>query len=481
MLGGTIQGSNLSPTNGFIDLATIEDAPQDGEFSELTFPNDQAFRYVKYYSPDNSHGNIAELEFYAGEQLLGGAPFGSAGSGTSGGAGFEAALDGDPATFFDGALESGNYVGLDLGEGLTAQAPTFAPEAGTFDEPPTITLASETSGATLRYTTDGSNPSREHGEVYRDPVTLEAGRTQLKALAFADCLFDSPVSAQTYVVGEVPAEEQRGQKSYHIGNSLTDTINPWLEPIADSTGVDHVYARWTIPGAPPVWLWEHKGEGFEDPEGASDFDNFVRSFAPIDHMSVQPFADPNLETQGKAGLEMYKAALEHSPNLQFWIYAQWAPWTEWTTEGLSKGAPWQAPPEDFPPAPTSWESATRNQLLFHELYREYVDERAGGKSVLIVPSGLALIELKRQVEAGKVPGITNFYAQHFSDDLHLSEKGQYLVALVFYSCLYRQSPEGRVTFANTGLTEEQARIYQRIAWETARGYKWSGLTDAGAK
>jgi hypothetical protein len=49
------------------------------------------------------------------------------------------------------------------------------------------------------------------------------------------------------------------------------------------------------------------------------------------------------------------------------------------------------------------------------------------------------------------------------------------VTLVFYSCLYRQSPEGRVTSANSTLTEAQAKSYQRIAWEAARSYRWSGL------
>lgn len=475
MVGGTIQGSNLSATNGFVDLATVTQAPPEGEFSELTVPNHQLFRYVKYHAPENSHGNVAELEFYAGEQLLEGAPFGSAGStGESEGAGFEAALDGEASTFFDGSLASGNYVGFDLGHGATVAAPSFSPPPGNFEKPPSITLSSDTDNVTIRYTTDGSNPSRDHGELWSKPIKLKDGRTQLKAMAFADCLFDSPVAAQAYAVGDAVANVT-GQKSYHIGNSLTDTINPWLEPIADSTGVDHVYARWTIPGAPPVWLWDHKRDGFEDPAGASDFDNFVRSFAPIDHMSVQPFSDPNLETQGEAGRKMYAAALAHSPDLQFWIYAQWPSFTGWPEDGLAKGAPFQAPPEAFPPAPNTWEEATQNQLLFHELYREYVDERAEGKTVLIVPAGLALVELKRQIEAGKIAGITDFYGQHFSDDLHLSAKGQYLVALVFYACLYRESPEGQVTFSGTGLTEEQARSYQRIAWQTASAYRWSGI------
>ena len=37
----------------------------------------------------------------------------------------------------------------------------------------TVTVPSD-SAATIRYTTDGSEPSAEHGEVYRSPITLTA-------------------------------------------------------------------------------------------------------------------------------------------------------------------------------------------------------------------------------------------------------------------------------------------------------------------
>jgi hypothetical protein len=70
--------------------------------------------------------------------------------------------------------------------------------------------------------------------------------------------------------------------------------------------------------------------------------------------------------------------------------------------------------------------------------------------------------------------VKDFFAEHFSDDLHLSAKGAYLVALVHYACVYKRNPAG-VTFAGTGLTAEQAAIYQRIAWDTARNYPWSGV------
>ena len=477
LVGAKVQGSNSGPTTDFVDLATLERAPENGRFAEVRFTNDTRYRYVKLYV-ERGAGSVAELELYRDGTRMSGEAFGTI---PADGSALESAFDGAPGTAFSGSLPSGNYVGLDIGKNALAAAPTFAPPAGMFSTAPEVTLSSSTPAARIRYTLDGSNPTRTSGTVYEGAIRPAAsGRTTIKAIASADCLFDSQVVSASYEVGTSPPPpppgETRGLKSYHIGNSLTDTINDWLEPIADSTGVDHVYSRWTIPGAPVAWIWDHPGSGFGTPEGAENITTFARSFAPIDHMSVQPFSDPSLEPQAGAAIKMYEAVRSASPNVQLWIYAQWPSSTEWNADSLATGAGWAMPSWSVPKQPTNWEEALANQLLYHEAFRKWVDDRVEGKQVLIVPGGPALVALKRAIEAGNVPGISNFFATHFDDDLHLTAKGQYLVSLVFYACLYRQSPEGRVTSANSTLTDAQAKIYQRIAWDTARSYRWSGLT-----
>lgn len=474
MVGGHFQGSNTGPTNDFVDFAMIHEAPTEGAFGELRFANDGLFRYLKYYSPDGSYGGIAELEFYRDDVRLDGEAFGTASPGEQGA--FTRALDRDPGTAFVAASADGNYVGIDIGRAAVVAEPAFSAAPGPMSVPGAVSISSATSDASIRYTLDGSLPSRSRGQVYTGPIAVPDGSTIIKAIAYADCLFASPVVQATYTAGvQSAAAPKRGLKSYHVGNSLTDTINPWLEPIADSAGVDHKYARWTIPGATVKWIWEHKGEGFGTPQGAERFDEFVRTFAPIDHLSVQPYADPSLDNEAKAAAEMYAAARAHSPDLQLWIYAQWPSRSEWSKDGFATGASWAAPPWKVAAQPKSWEEAARGQVAYHEAFRQYVDDHVPGKSVLVVPAGLALVELKRAIEAGTVPGISDFFSRTFSDDLHLTAPGQYLVGLVFYACLYQASPEGRVTSAGSELSAQQARIYQRIAWEVVRGYTWSGV------
>jgi len=208
------------------------------------------------------------------------------------------------------------------------------------------------------------------------------------------------------------------------------------------------------------------------------FDTFVDSYAPIDHMSIQPYSDPDWTIQGPPAVSILTKALEHSPNIQFWIYAQWPGQTEWSKpiEAFANGGGKVFPPWQVQHKPTTWEEATQNEVLYHEAFRDQIQPSVGGKPILIVPGGLALVELKRQFDGGMIPGQSgDFFKTFFEDEAHIAPPAQYLVSLVFYACLYKLTPESRVTHEGTGLTTEQAVIYQRIAWDVASNYPSSGI------
>lgn len=474
LVGAKIQGSNDGPTTDFVDLATIEVAPTENAYTWVTFENTQRYRYLRYYAPSGSQGGVAELEFYYGNRLIKGSAFGTAVETSM----YSSALDGNPSTYFAATTSGGGYVGLDIAGTNAARRVTFSPSITSSTTPIDLELASATASAMIHYTVNGDEPTADVGTLYTAPFQLDYGTWQVRAVAFGDCLFDSQISSSTYVIDPNAKPNTSGFKSYHIGNSLTDTINHWLKPIADSTGVNHTYARWTIPGAPIAWLVEHMGEGFGDPEGATQFDTFVQSFAPIDHMSIQPYSDPAWNIQGPAAVQLLTKALAYSPNVQFWIYAQWPSQKEWSTSkaAFSNGGGTVFPPWQVLHKPTTWEEATENEVLYHEAFLEQIQPSVGGKPILIIPGGLALVELKRQFEAGMIPDMSgDFWSTFFEDEVHLAPKAQYLIALVFYACIYQLPPEARVTHEGTGLTAEQAAIFQRIAWNVANAYPHSGL------
>ncbi|MCR5611159.1 MAG: lamin tail domain-containing protein [Clostridiales bacterium] len=64
----------------------------------------------------------------------------------------------------------------------------------------TVSITTATAGAEIRYTLDGSTPTRS-SHLYTGPIAL-SGNTVIKARAFMDGLVNSPVATHTYIVGE---------------------------------------------------------------------------------------------------------------------------------------------------------------------------------------------------------------------------------------------------------------------------------------
>lgn len=74
-------------------------------------------------------------------------------------------------------------------------APTFSPGTGTYTSAQTVTISTTTTGASIRYTTDGSTPSETNGTVYSGAITV-ASSTTIQA-----SFTDSAVASATYSIG----------------------------------------------------------------------------------------------------------------------------------------------------------------------------------------------------------------------------------------------------------------------------------------
>ncbi|MBK8475075.1 MAG: chitobiase/beta-hexosaminidase C-terminal domain-containing protein [Opitutaceae bacterium] len=114
-----------------------------------------------------------------------------------------------PVTVYQYRVRAFNAAGLSdfsrTAAGVTASAsaatvagePAFLPAPGVFNSAQSVALATDTAGATLRYTTDGSTPSATHGTTYTGPVAI-ATSTTLKAVALRAGLTDSAVVETRY-------------------------------------------------------------------------------------------------------------------------------------------------------------------------------------------------------------------------------------------------------------------------------------------
>ncbi|MGN6504043.1 MAG: discoidin domain-containing protein [Tepidisphaeraceae bacterium] len=131
MLNGVFQGANTADFSDAVTLAMVASTPVANTYTSLVSGSSQAFRYVRYLSPNGGYCNVAEVEFDKIADVTPTALLGTAGSfGNNAATTKNAALDGNPATFFDSSQASGAWVGEDLGAPTVITSVRFAPRSG---------------------------------------------------------------------------------------------------------------------------------------------------------------------------------------------------------------------------------------------------------------------------------------------------------------------------------------------------------------
>ena len=155
--------------------------------------------YAAFKASADSYGGINTKAVYLNPSstvglLPSGTSSGSSGSGSSGSSGSSTGSE-------TGGGSGSGSGGSETGGGsqtVTVAAPTFSGETQ-FTETTQVTMSAE-SGATIRYTLDGSTPTASTGQVYSSPVTLSA-TTTVKAVAVKDGVTSS-VTSRTYTKTE---------------------------------------------------------------------------------------------------------------------------------------------------------------------------------------------------------------------------------------------------------------------------------------
>jgi len=100
------------------------------------------------------------------------------------------------------ATESATYTITPSG---TVATPTFSPAGGTYTSTQNVALSCTTTGATIRYTTNGSEPTSS-STVYSSPINVSS-TTTIKAKAFKDGWTPSSTASATYTIsGGTPGE-----------------------------------------------------------------------------------------------------------------------------------------------------------------------------------------------------------------------------------------------------------------------------------
>lgn len=474
MVNGRFTGNNQGPTNAGFVLHTVTTTPANGQWVDVTFTNPTVYRYLKYEAPNGSWGNIAEVEFYNGNTKLSGTQFGTSGANPANpSATFDKALDGNTATFFDASSADSQYLGIDLGANVICSTPTFSPAPGNYASTQSVSITTATSGATIRYTTNGANPSPTSGTVYSSPITVSS-TTTIRAIAYRSGLGDSTIASGTYTIGSPPPTGSVNT-IYHLGNSLTDNI--WynsLQPMIQSTGRTYTYGRHIIPGAPLGWIWDNPTSGFEQ----APFGYYPQALPGYhwDAVTFQPF-DRQIgddTTSIKQFIDLARQRADNS-STQFYIYAHWP---RKNSDGtLNYNFQWDKPYTG------GWDGTNETRDFYEDLM---FSVRAAtpylNKPILIIPVGDVMYEFNIRAQAGQIPGFTSVN-QLYSDGIHLNNVGAFLVASTFYATIYKADPRyisysSYDVISGSGdrdITDAMARAIQDCVWAVVQGHPFSGV------
>lgn len=92
----------------------------------------------------------------------------------------------------------GDTFTINGSEPLVAATPTFGLAGGTYTSSQSVAISSATSGATVKYTTDGSTPTSSSA-TYTGPITVSV-TTTIKALAIKSGMTNSAIASATYTI-----------------------------------------------------------------------------------------------------------------------------------------------------------------------------------------------------------------------------------------------------------------------------------------
>jgi hypothetical protein len=140
----------------------------------------------------------------------------------------------DLAAVANTGVGSPPYVDIGAYESIQyAAIPTFSPNGGSFTSYVTVTLASTTPGATIRYTTDGSDPT----ESSAAGTSVFIGRTSvLKARAYASGYAGSDIRSATFTIADTDGDGLPNWMESNTGTYVSPTNTGTNPNLADTDG-----------------------------------------------------------------------------------------------------------------------------------------------------------------------------------------------------------------------------------------------------
>lgn len=133
-----------------------------------------------------------------------------------------------------------------IGNSQTVATPVFSPAGGSYTSAQTVTITCATSGAEIRYTTDGTEPTASSA-LYSSPITVSSTAT-IKAKAFMTGMSSSTTVTQTYTISSTQIAVWTIGTAYKAGD-LVSYSGKTYKCVQPHTAL----AGWTPDAVPALW------------------------------------------------------------------------------------------------------------------------------------------------------------------------------------------------------------------------------------
>lgn len=271
---------------------------------------------------------------------------------------------------------------------------------------------------------------------------------------------------------------------FYIGHSLVNHNMPLMvQALADDAGQTTNHGKQIINGSPLQYNYNNPDNAEGTPYTSAFPDGNYNTLVLTEAIPLQNHLTWSGTFEYANSFYNYAKDNNNGAPVSLYIYETWhcvnsgIPQLDWPT-----GCAY----DDSANSSTLWQPRLQADFpLWSSIVTDVRNQNPTESEIWMVPAGQAFYDLTTEINAGNLPGISNF-TDLFVDDIHLTNAGNYFVACVMYATIYKQSPVGLTTDINTQWgtifedmpTPDQAMVMQQVAWAVVTRLKeWTGVTS----
>jgi hypothetical protein len=240
-----------------------------------------------------------------------------------------------------------------------------------------------------------------------------------------------------------------------------------------------------IGGSTPMQHWK-QGDG-------DDAKNIAKAALVKGGPSVDVFTMSPNALMPEPGIDLFgDFVIKTNPNARIMVQNSWSSWDGTGTTpavggtgnaAFTAASHDQATPADLDRWMSDLDKKPDGYLIRMRTQLEGVNKRAGKQIAYVVPSAIAVYNLRKEIIAGRVPGVTK-QSEIFRDGIgHPQQPLANVVTYVWYAAMYRESPVGLQALVNKADPTSAARekLLQQIAWNAVIAEPMSGVKGQPVK